>query len=95
MQQCGPLLTGHYGVVGVVSDPLLDVPPELQTFDCRNNQLLVTAAEQIRTCIEGARSKCGSERIAVILGTSTSGITAAEAASDGMARSGELPPGYN
>jgi 3-oxoacyl-[acyl-carrier-protein] synthase-1 len=95
MQQCGPMLTGRYGVVGVVSDPLLDVPPEMQTFDCRNNRLLVTVAEQIRACIEDARSKYGSERIAVILGTSTSGITAAEAASDGMARTGELPPGYN
>jgi len=95
MQQCGPMLTGRYGVVGVVGDPLLDVPSELQTFDCRNNQLLVTATEQIRACIEAARSKYGSERIGVILGTSTSGITAAEAASDSMAKTGELPPGYN
>ncbi len=46
MQQCGPMLTGRYGVVAVVSDPLLDVPPELQAFDCRNNQLLVTAADK-------------------------------------------------
>ncbi len=95
MQQYGPMLTGRNGVVGVVVDPLLDVPVELQTFDCRNNQLLVTAAEQIRACIETARSKYGSERIAVILGTSTSGITAAEEASDSMARTGELPPNYN
>ena len=95
MQKCGPMLTGRNGVVGVVADPLLDVPAELQTFDCRNNQLLVTAAEQIRACIETARSKYGSERIAVVLGTSTSGITAAEEASDSIAESGELPPSYN
>ena len=95
MQQYGPMLTGRNGVVGVVVDPLLDVPGDLQTFDCRNNQLLVTAAEQIRVCIETARSKYGSERIAVILGTSTSGITAAEDASDSIAKTGELPPGYN
>jgi 3-oxoacyl-[acyl-carrier-protein] synthase-1 len=95
MQQHGPMLTGRNGVVGVVVGPLLDVPVELQTFDCRNNQLLVTAAEQIRASIETARSKYGSERIAVILGTSTSGITAAEEASDSMARTGELPPNYN
>ncbi|NIA27325.1 MAG: beta-ketoacyl-ACP synthase [Desulfobulbaceae bacterium] len=95
MRQCGPMLTGRYGIVAVVSDPLLNVPPELQAFDCRNNKLLVTAAEQIRACIEAARVKFGSERIAVILGTSTSGITAAEAASDSMARAGVLPAGYN
>ncbi len=95
MQQCGPMLTGRYGVAGVVGDPLLDVPPELNVFDCRNNQLLITAVEQLRACIETARSKYGSERIAVILGTSTSGIAAAEAAFDSMARTGELPPGYN
>ena len=95
MQRCGPMLTGRYGVAGVVGDPLLDVPPELWPFDCRNNQLLITAVEQLRACIEATRSKYGSERIAVILGTSTSGIAAAEAALDSMARTGELPPGYN
>jgi 3-oxoacyl-[acyl-carrier-protein] synthase-1 len=89
------MLTGRYGVIGVVTDPLLNVPPELQNFDCRNNQLLVTAAEQISAGIEAARAKFGPERIAVILGTSTSGITAAEAASDSMARAGVLPTGYN
>jgi 3-oxoacyl-[acyl-carrier-protein] synthase-1 len=95
MQKCGPMLTGRNGIVGVVVDPLLEVPYELQTFDCRNNQLLVTAAEQIRASIETARSKYSSERIAVILGTSTSGITAAEEASESMAGTGELPPNYN
>jgi 3-oxoacyl-[acyl-carrier-protein] synthase-1 len=95
MQKYGPMLTGRNGIVGVVADPLLDVPAELRTFDCRNNQLLVTAAEQIRACIETARSKYGSERIAVVLGTSTSGITAGEEASDSIAEGGEPPPSYN
>ena len=95
MQKCGPMLTGRDGVVGVVAEPLLGVPPELQTFDCRNNQLLVTAAEQIRVAIETARLNFGPERVGVILGTSTSGINAAEEASDSMAKNGELPSGYN
>jgi len=37
MQKYGPMLTGRNGLVGVVADPLLDVPAELRAFDCRNN----------------------------------------------------------
>ena len=38
MQPCGPLLTGRSGIVGRVSEPLGDLPPEFAEFDCRNNQ---------------------------------------------------------
>lgn len=46
----------------------------------RNNALLMHALEQIRPAVEQAISRYGRERIAVILGTSTSGVGESELA---------------
>jgi len=95
MQPCGPLLTGRTGFVGRVSEPLRELPPEFANFDCRNNQLLVAAVAQIEKPIEGLKSSCGPERIAVLIGTSTSGIAAGEAAVDVLRETGEMPQVYH
>jgi 3-oxoacyl-[acyl-carrier-protein] synthase-1 len=95
MQPYGPLLTGRNGVVGKVSEPLGDVPEELREFDCRNNQLLVTAADQLADKINALRSDLGSQRIAVLIGTSTSGIAAGEKAADTLRVHGEMPADYH
>jgi 3-oxoacyl-[acyl-carrier-protein] synthase I len=60
----------------------LDVAPPtaLAHYDCRNNRLLLAALAQIRPALEAARERYGAGRIGVVLGTSTSGISAAEAA---------------
>jgi len=52
----------------------LPIPAALRAHDSRNNRLLLQATEQIRAAIETARSKLGSHRIGVVIGTSTSGI---------------------
>ena len=83
MQTCGPLLTGRNGVVARVAEELAGLPPEYAEFDCRNNQLLAAAAAQIAVGIEELKSQYGSPRIAVMIGTSTSGVAAAEAPPDG------------
>jgi 3-oxoacyl-[acyl-carrier-protein] synthase-1 len=88
MQTCGPLLTGREGVVARVTQELADLPPEYAEFDCRNNQLLAGAAQQVTTGIEELKADYGSSRIGVIIGTSTSGIAAAEGAGAGS-------PGYH
>jgi 3-oxoacyl-[acyl-carrier-protein] synthase-1 len=88
MQTCGPLLTGREGVVARVTQELADLPPEYAEFDCRNNQLLDGAAQQVTTGIEELKADYGSSRIGVIIGTSTSGIAAAEGAGAGS-------PGYH
>jgi 3-oxoacyl-[acyl-carrier-protein] synthase-1 len=88
MQTCGPLLTGREGVVARVTQELADLPPEYAEFDCRNNQLLACAAQQVTTGIEELKADYGSSRIGVIIGTSTSGIAAAEGAGAGS-------PGYH
>ena len=80
MQTCGPLLTGRNGVVARVTETLAELPPDYAEFDCRNNQLLVTAVAQLAPGIEELKSRYGAQRIAVMIGTSTSGIAAAEGA---------------
>ncbi|MBN3766751.1 beta-ketoacyl-[acyl-carrier-protein] synthase family protein [Burkholderia sp. Ac-20365] len=90
----------HTGIgdayVGRVSTPLDIAPPAaLKRFDCRNNRMLLAALEQIRPVIEAARERYGSHRIGIVLGTSTSGIDAAEVAFVHQAQAGELPDDFN
>ncbi len=64
---------------GSVKAPLDLAPPaSLAHYDCRNNRLLLAALAHIRAAIEAARERFGAGRIGVVLGTSTSGIGAAE-----------------
>jgi 3-oxoacyl-[acyl-carrier-protein] synthase-1 len=90
----------HTGIgdafVGRVSTPLDIAPPAaLRRFDCRNNRMLLAALEQIRPALEAARERYGSHRIGVVLGTSTSGIDAAEVAFVHQAQAGQLPEDFN
>lgn len=78
----------------VVSDGL-PLPPSLAHYDCRNNRLLLAAAAQLKTVIETARARYGSERIAVVIGSSTSGIAEGEAAVAAYARGEEPPATYH
>lgn len=83
----------HY--CGVVNDLLPEVPPHLSVFDCRNNQLLLAAIEQISADIRSAKNYYGSHRIGIILGTSTSGISEAETAINSQSKTGVLPDKYH
>ncbi len=58
----------------------ITLPQALERFDCRNNRLAQLALEQdgFAAAVAVAREKYGARRIAVILGTSTSGIQATE-----------------
>lgn len=80
---------------GIIEVPLLHVPEDLSQFACRNNQLLMQVAEQLRPQLEALRVKYASERIAVILGTSTSGILAGENAVQALHDGGSVPAGYH
>ncbi|HEY4804877.1 MAG TPA: beta-ketoacyl-[acyl-carrier-protein] synthase II, partial [Paraburkholderia sp.] len=74
----GPIATRTgTAFVGSVKAPLDVAPPALLAhYDCRNNRLLLAALAQIRPAIESARERFGAGRIGVVLGTSTSGISA-------------------
>ena len=60
--------------VGAVKGELATIAPELTQQSSRNNQLLLEAALQVRNEIDQAIKTFGPERIAIVLGTSTSGI---------------------
>jgi 3-oxoacyl-[acyl-carrier-protein] synthase-1 len=60
----------------------VELPPELARYTCRNNQLAELALRQdgFVDAVEKAKARYGATRVAVILGTSTSGIAETEAA---------------
>ena len=65
------------------------VPEALWRHNSRNNRLLLQAFEQIRKPFEQLRTRFGSDRIAVVLGTSTSGIEEGLRALDDLAAHGQ------
>jgi 3-oxoacyl-[acyl-carrier-protein] synthase-1 len=81
---------------GCVHAPLDIAPPDaLRHFDCRNNRLLLSALAQIAPAVEAASTRYGPARIGVVIGTSTSGIRAAEEAFAHRAATGAMPPAFD
>lgn len=61
-------------VLGGVEGELPPIPDSMSAHRTRNNQLLLAALAQIQPTVDEAIARVGRERIAVILGTSTSGL---------------------
>ncbi len=80
---------------GQVLEQLPSIPSQFDRFNCRNNQLVLAALEQIKSKIETAKIKYGAQRIGVVLGTSTSGIAEAELALQAQLKTGEIPQDYD
>jgi 3-oxoacyl-[acyl-carrier-protein] synthase-1 len=90
-----PAVGGWIGrVEGVEAQRL---PADLAAYDCRNNRLaaMALAEDGFADAVAAARARYGAGRIAVILGTSTSGITAAEEAFRQRDGDGNLPAGFD
>ncbi|WP_435954283.1 beta-ketoacyl-[acyl-carrier-protein] synthase family protein [Dryocola sp. BD626] len=64
--------------VGRVTGELPAIPASLPQHDSRNNRLLLAALAQIRPQVDEAIARYGADRVAVILGTSTSGLDEAD-----------------
>ncbi len=84
---------GHF--VAPVKGPLPQISGTLARYSCRNNALAAAALEQIRPALDGAIECYGSGRIAVVMGTSTSGIVESEKAVKSVLDKGEYPQGYH
>ena len=80
--------------VGVVPATLPQVPKRLARFDCRNNQLALAALNEIEDDIARIAKRFGAHRIAVVMGTSTSGIAEGELAVAERVASGKWPVGF-
>ncbi|KWA12361.1 beta-ketoacyl-[acyl-carrier-protein] synthase family protein [Burkholderia territorii] len=84
------------GWVGRVRSTLDVAPPEsLAHFDCRNNRLLLAALAQIGSFVDAAIARYGPRRVGVVIGTSTSGIHAAEQAFAQRAATGAMPAAFD
>lgn len=81
----------------VAAAEYVSLPPALRDFDCRNNRLALLALEQdgFLDAVAAARSRHGPGRIALFLGTSTSGILSTEFAYQGRdSVTGRLPAAF-
>jgi len=79
---------------GVEDEPIAGT---LSTYDCRNNRLARIALRQdgFENAVAAAAARYGTERIAVILGTTTSGVLAGEEAfANRDPASGYLPANF-
>lgn len=75
MQPSQQWLMGGKGCwVGQVTGALPSVPDALAAHNSRNNRLLLAALAQIRPQVDAAIARFGRQRVAVVLGTSTSGV---------------------
>ena len=73
--------------------PVLDEwPVQLRS---RNNRLALAAIDQIRPAVQAAVSRYGADRVAVVIGTSTSGIGESEVAIRALVDTGSLPADFH
>ncbi|EBS6881800.1 beta-ketoacyl-[acyl-carrier-protein] synthase family protein [Salmonella enterica] len=66
-------------VLGGVDAELPPIPDSFSAHRTRNNQLLLAALAQIQPQVDDAIARHGSDRIAVVMGTSTSGLNEGDA----------------
>ncbi|MDD2761557.1 MAG: beta-ketoacyl-ACP synthase [Methylomonas sp.] len=78
-----------------VSAELPVVPQRLNQYACRNNRLLMAAVTQIESAVQEAIRRYGTERIGVVLATSTSGIAEGEEAHRGLLAKGLMLDDYH
>ena len=88
---CADLLPDRAVRVGVVPGTLPQVPKRLARFDCRNNRLALAALNEIEGDVARIAERIGSHRVAVVMGTSTSGIAEGEAALAQRVATGRWP----
>jgi 3-oxoacyl-[acyl-carrier-protein] synthase I len=87
------LVSGRTVTVGAVD---AELPPALPAgSDCRNNRLMQFVLAEIAGPVADAIRRFGPDRIAVILGTSTSGIAEGGAAVELHRHTGAWPDGFS
>lgn len=81
--------------VGAVNAELPEIPQRYSLYNCRNNRLLLAALSQIQSTVHDTISRFGSDRIGIVLGTSTSGVRNTEFALAHWAEHGALPDEFH
>ena len=99
-QKPGLTLTNAYGIeqtvlIGLFQGELPSVPLPHKKWHTRNNQFAYAALSQIRGEVDAAIEKYGAHRIAVVVGTSTSGIDESEQAVEHWVTHSEFKSEYD
>lgn len=89
------LTPGRPLVLGTVNAPLSDLSDHPVQLRGRNNALLRSAHAQIAPAVAAAIERYGADRVAVVLGTSTSGIGESEQALPFKHAHGAWPAGFH
>jgi 3-oxoacyl-[acyl-carrier-protein] synthase-1 len=92
-EACSPGRVLPLGLAAGAVLPSVDHLPLAQRS--RNNQFALAALAQIRPAVDAAIARYGAHRVGVVIGTSTSGVSEAEAALAVRAASGELPGDFH
>ncbi len=80
---------------GELVGPLDSLPAAFAAFDNRQTRIAWRVLGELVTPIARARQRWGAERVAIVIGTSTSGIESTERAFGEFKRVGQLPAGYD
>jgi len=81
-------------LLGKVLSPLPELSSELANYACRLSGLSLLAFRQISDAVSEAKEKYGPARVAVVMGSSTSGIEATEEAFKIRKNEGKYPDWY-
>lgn len=82
LRRCDFAGLGHGFIGRVAGVEAHALPPELAGFDCRNNRLadMALRSDGFAAAVAQAVARYGADRIAVVVGTSTSGVLSCEEA---------------
>ena len=89
------LINGKKSYAGEITRPLEEIPPRLSMLNSRNNQLLLSVFKQVQGTFDQLKSSFNPERIGVVIGTSTSGISDVEKAFASKKKTGAFPSDYH
>lgn len=89
------LQSGELIYTGKVTGKLPAIPASLHEHASRNNQLLLQAFAQVRASYDRLCAGLDPERIGVVLGTSTSGLSEADTLVSSVCAGQGVPPAYH
>ncbi|GAB2502218.1 beta-ketoacyl-[acyl-carrier-protein] synthase family protein [Arenimonas alkanexedens] len=89
------VIPGRALALGLVDGELPDLGELPLALHGRNNALAALALEPIRASVEAAIARHGADRVAVVLGTSTSGVGESERAHRFHRDAGRWPPDFH
>ncbi len=89
------VIAGRALALGAVTQPLPSLDDHPVERHGRNNALLRAAYQQIQAAVSDAIARYGASRVAIVVGTSTSGIGEAEQAMTHLHQRGQWPAGFH